>query len=770
MIKNALARKLMRDFSRNKLQFLSMLLLCALGSWVFSGLDAAWRQVDLSVETYYQQQDLADFWVELPSADANALRSIRHLDGVADAQLRVKVELDVDGAEKTSLLVYGYDENPRINRPLLLEGALPKAQDGRALLLDASFAKANGIAVGQTLTLTLDEYAYQKRFTVCGLIATPEQVITSRDVSPDPLHFGFAVASNVALEPFTPSEIILKLTPNGDAAAVRAWIEERYPSAFLLDQQANATVQRARDDVSMFRNLSYVFPLLAFAVAAMIVLTTITRMIENQRTQLGTLKALGYNSHRIRNHYLSYAIYPSVLGSLLGLFAGRMTLPGLLWSFEASTYVLPLKLVAPISPQAWFVCGLGVLLACGVGLFIYRKSSAETAASLLRPKPPKIGKRNLLERIPALWRRMGFNSKMICRNMFRNKLRTLMTLMGIICCNMLLITTFGLQDSMSYFVGKYYQGTIAYDLRVDLNSQGGTLESYRKRLDAARVDGLMEMGVSMMGAKTMRSTSLMVLCDDQQSFRLGNHYAHVQMPASGVGMTQKLMQTLGVREGDSVRVLLSGDDEPLTLTVTQTLYSNIGQGAYMSQTAWEELRRGEFRPSALLLNAPTAECQRLVRDMDEQSAVKDPRDQYTQNLAILSSVTSIFTVMAGAALGLAFVITYNMGILNFAERLREYATLKVLGYHQKEIRHLIMRESILVALLGTLVGIGPGIWLTRIIMVSCETEQLVYGVHVTVPSIVIASVITFGFACLVQLLLTRKVRRIDMVESLKSVE
>ncbi|MEG2252369.1 MAG: ABC transporter permease, partial [Clostridia bacterium] len=145
-------------------------------------------------------------------------------------------------------------------------------------------------------------------------------------------------------------------------------------------------------------------------------------------------------------------------------------------------------------------------------------------------------------------------------------------------------------------------------------------------------------------------------------------------------------------------------------------------------------------------------------------------DQYTQNLAILSSVTSIFTVMAGAALGLAFVITYNMGILNFAERLREYATLKVLGYHQKEIRHLIMRESILVALLGTLVGIGPGIWLTRIIMVSCETEQLVYGVHVTVPSIVIASVITFGFACLVQLLLTRKVRRIDMVESLKSVE
>ncbi|MEG2703314.1 MAG: FtsX-like permease family protein, partial [Clostridia bacterium] len=351
------------------------------------------------------------------------------------------------------------------------------------------------------------------------------------------LHFGFAVASNVALEPFTPSEIILKLTPNGDAAAVRAWIEERYPSAFLLDQQANATVQRARDDVSMFRNLSYVFPLLAFAVAAMIVLTTITRMIENQRTQLGTLKALGYNSHRIRNHYLSYAIYPSVLGSLLGLFAGRMTLPGLLWSFEASTYVLPLKLVAPISPQAWFVCGLGVLLACGVGLFIYRKSSAETAASLLRPKPPKIGKRNLLERIPALWRRMGFNSKMICRNMFRNKLRTLMTLMGIICCNMLLITTFGLQDSMSYFVGKYYQGTIAYDLRVDLNSQGGTLESYRKRLDAARVDGLMEMGVSMMGAKTMRSTSLMVLCDDQQSFRLGNHYAHVQMPASGVGMT-----------------------------------------------------------------------------------------------------------------------------------------------------------------------------------------------------------------------------------------
>ena len=768
--RSALRQKLLRDFSRSKLQFISMLLLCALGSWVFSGLDAAWRMLDLSFESFYTEQNLADYWVQLPDASREDLRRIAHIDGVEDAHLRVKLEMDTDWGEDTSLLVYGYDELPRINVPLVETGEALDEQDRRGILLDKAFAQANGIEVGDRLTLSYDEAAFSQTFTVRALVTSPEQVSTTKDVSADPEHYGFAVVLAQALSPLPTSEIILTLSDGADAQAVSERIETLYPYALVVDQKAHTSTMRTRDDVNMFRNLSYVFPLLAFAVAAMIVLTTITRMIENQRVQMGTLKALGYGPRKIRTHYLCYALYPSVAGSLLGLYTGRMTLPALLWDMEASIYTMPAQRSAPISGPAWFICALGVLLAVGVCYHVYHKAACESAAALLRPKPPKAGSRNLLERIPRLWQRFDFNTKMVARNMFRNKLRTIMTLIGILCCNMLLITTLGLQDSVKHFVGSYYEGTLDYTLRVDLTSQGGTLASYRKRLDAERVDGMMVKSVSLRTQDTARTTTLTVLCDDQRSFNLGDHYTYTDLPQEGIALTEKMMKTLGVHVGDTLTVYITGDEEPLYLPVTKMLYSTIGQGAYVSESYWNGLRRGDFTPTALLLKNPTAECVNLVTHMDETSELKDPVVQHEQNLGILNSLTTIFSVMAGAALGLAFVITYNMGILNFVERTREYATLKVLGYHQKEIKRLMVRESNLVGLLGTLLGIVPGILLIGVIMKSCESEQMLYGTYVTLRSLVIASAITFGFSRFLQIFLTRNVRKIDMVESLKSVE
>lgn len=765
-----LTKKLLRDFNNAKLQLISMMLLCALGTWVFSGLDAAWRLLDRSAETYYAQQNLADFWIQLPDANRDTLRRIAHLDGVEDAHLRVKLQLDTDLDNDATLLTYGYDEPARINIPYLYEGALLSGQDNRGCMLDVSFARANALSVGDTLTLRQDDYGFRKTFTIRALIASPEQVLTSKEVAPDPNTYGFVLVNSEALFPIPSNEITLTLAEGAVPEDVQSAIEGLYPYALVIAPIANTAVQFIRDHIVMFRNLSYVFPLLAFAVAAMIVLTTITRMIENQRTQMGTLKALGYRSGQIRMHYLGYALYPSLLGSLLGLWAGRVTLPQVLWNMEENHILLPLKLSAPISAQAWFVCVLAVLLACYVCLRVYRKAGKESPASLLRPKPSKAGQRNLVERIPGLWKRFGFNTKMVVRNMFRNKLRTGMTLVGVLCCNMLLIMTFGIQDSINYFVGKYYSGTVQYDIRVDLSNRDGTLDAYRGRLDADYVDGLMLKSASLHSSTVQRTGVLNILCDDQRSYHLGDDFSFVPLPKDGIAITQKLMNTLGVQIGDTLTVYLAGDDEKLELPITQMYYSNIGQGVYLSQSYWESLRKGAFIPDSLLIHAPSEACLHRIDNMDEALDVLYPEVQRVQNLKILDSVTTIFMVLAGAALALAFVITYNMGILNFSERTREYATLKVLGYHQKEIKHLMLRESNLVALLGTLLGILPGILLIGVVMKSCETEQTFYGLYVTLKSILLASGITFGFTRLIQEFLTRKVHTIDMVESLKSVE
>ena len=765
---NMLRRKLLRDMWRSKLQFASMLLLCALGTWVFTGLDAAWRMLDRTIETYYEEQNLADFWVQLPGADREALRRLERLPGVERVQMRVNVEMDTDLSSEATLQVLGYDGEAAINAPLLREGEALAAHDGRGLLLEEQFARANGIEVGDTLRLRLD--GFEQAFTVRALALSPEYLITTKDVSPDPLHYGFAVANMDALSSLPASELLVDLAPDADADAVRARIEELYPYALIVDQQANASTQRARNDVEIFRKLSYVFPLLAFGVSSLIVLTTITRLIDGQRTQMGTLGALGYGGGRVARHYLNYAFYPSLAGALLGLGVGLITLPDMLWDMEAAHFVFPYRLWAPVSTAAWCVCGLSVALSCAVCLLAYRKAAREVTAALLRPKPPRVGSRVLLERCTGLWRRLGFNTKMVVRNLFRNKLRAAMLLVGILCCNMLIITSLGLEDSVRFFVGAYYDGTIQYDLRADLTDEAGTAESYYRRLEAGRVEAVMEKTVSLRGPQEARTTTLTVVEPDQQLLYLGEGRTYTPVCAQGVAVTQKMCQTLGIGVGDEVEIWLPGDDAPVRTQVAQVVYVNVGQGAYMTRTQWETLGKGAFTPAALLLQAPSAGCEAKLGQMDEVEAIKDPDEQHEQNLSILKSLTAIFNLMSGAALGLAFVICYNMGILNFMEREREYATLKVLGYHQREIKRLMVRENNWITVLGVLLGVGPGIWLTDVVMRSVESEQMVYGVHVELQSILIASVVTFAFSRFVQWLLTRNVRRIDMVTSLKSVE
>ena len=765
---NMLRRKLLRDMWRSKLQFASMLLLCALGTWVFTGLDAAWRMLDRTIETYYEEQNLADFWVQLPGADREALRRLERLPGVERVQMRVNVEMDTDLSSEATLQVLGYDGEAAINAPLLREGEALAAHDGRGLLLEEQFARANGIEVGDTLRLQLD--GFEQAFTVRALALSPEYLITTKDVSPDPLHYGFAVANMDALSSLPASELLVDLAPDADADAVRARIEELYPYALIVDQQANASTQRARNDVEIFRKLSYVFPLLAFGVSSLIVLTTITRLIDGQRTQMGTLGALGYGGGRVARHYLNYAFYPSLAGALLGLGVGLITLPDMLWDMEAAHFVFPYRLWAPVSTAAWCVCGLSVALSCAVCLLAYRKAAREVTAALLRPKPPRVGSRVLLERCTGVWRRLGFNTKMVVRNLFRNKLRAAMLLVGILCCNMLIITSLGLEDSVRFFVGAYYDGTIQYDLRADLTDEAGTAESYYRRLEAGRVEAVMEKTVSLRGPQEARTTTLTVVEPDQQLLYLGEGRTYTPVCAQGVAVTQKMCQTLGIGVGDEVEIWLPGDDAPVRTQVAQVVYVNVGQGAYMTRTQWETLGKGAFTPAALLLQAPSAGCEAKLEQMDEVEAIKDPDEQHEQNLSILKSLTAIFNLMSGAALGLAFVICYNMGILNFMEREREYATLKVLGYHQREIKRLMVRENNWITALGVLLGVGPGIWLTDVVMRSVESEQMVYGVHVELQSILIASVVTFAFSRFVQWLLTRNVRRIDMVTSLKSVE
>lgn len=765
--KNILGRKLGRDMWKSRMQFVAVILLCALGSWCFSGLDALWRTIDLSANTYFEEGNVADLWVNM-SVDREVLETLRNLTDVEEVQARFSTQVKADLAHEPVLQLEAYDGVMRINTPRMVSGEALDPSDLRGCLLDDGFAQANGLKVGDKLTLKTDAGNYD--FWIRGTCQSAEYLSDNKDTTYDPLNYGFVLLSARALPgmPLNQATIILKDRSRSDA--VEAAISAKYPAALIVNRDTQRSTSAVQSDVTMFHNLRYLFPLMAFAVAAMIVLTTITRMMENQRLQMGTLKALGFPGRQIRNHYMCYALYPSLLGSLLGLFVGRHTLPSILWELEMAHFQFPYRLNAPISWSQWLVTGLGVALSMGICYRTYRQSSRESTAQLLRPKPPKAGRKLLLERFPKLWSRMGFNAKMVTRNLMRNKGRSITSLLGVLCCTMLIITSTGLQESVAYSVGLYYKGTLAYSARANLTGSVGTAESYEKRIDAQRVETVMDKTVSIRTAEKSRTTTLTVLQDDQQLLLLGPDNVWMPLPETGVVLSQKLAQYLNAGVGDAVRLWLAGDDEAIVTKVSAIAPIDIGLMAFMGRSQWEGFRRGEFTPSAILLLNPTERGIETVDALDELDSWEYPEQQYLDTMTVLDAVTGVFKLMFFIALGLAFVMLYNMGILNFMERSREYATLKVLGYHQKEIRRLITSENDLLTGLGVLLGIGPGFWLTGAILESCASKTMQFVPYVSWKAVLIGCVVTYAFSFFVTRFLARKVRGIDMVAALKSVE
>ncbi|MBO6092033.1 MAG: ABC transporter permease, partial [Oscillospiraceae bacterium] len=765
-----LRKKLLRDLKGNAMQIIAMILLCFLGTWVFAGLDGSWRLMDYNIETYFETSNLADFWVNAAGFSRQDLTEIRHIGGVKAILPRTSVTVDVEGlGEDVEAALEIYEGPMDINRPYLRSGALLQEGDTRGCLMEEQFAAAHGLQPGDSVTLLVA--GQRLRFTVRGTILSAEYTVTSKETVPDPDHYGFILLNHCAIPDLPYTTVLVKLEEGADESAVQAAIEKVVPTALVVTTRTHGNVSTARGYAKMFHGLAYVFPVLAFSVAAMIVVSTLKRMIDKQRMEIGTLKELGYTNRRIRRHYLWYSLLPSIIGSVIGLFVGWYTIPKVIWEMMVHNSRYPYMMWPPISPIAYGMTGLSVALSVLICQIALRSSMRESPAELLRPKPPKGGTRVLLERWTGLWKRLSFNSKMIIRNLMRHKGRTVILLAGIICCNMLIIATFGLQDSIEYFMRQYYGGTLTYDIRVDLKAdQAGTLESYRSRLDAECTEGIMEIGVSLHGARKARACLLTVMEDDQTIWHLTADQQILQMPEENIVISRKLATIMGISLGDPVEIYLPGDSEPIRLTAEEYADVNVGQGILMGKAAWEKCRKGPFSVTALLLREPSELTMHHIEESEDTEAVKTLETQFSEGMTILDATATAFSIMSGAALGLSFVICYNMGLMNFTERIRDYATLKVLGYHQREIRSLMLRESSLPALLGTLLGIPPGIALVSIILRTCEFDSMVFVGHVTPLAVLLASVITFAFAVCVEWLLTRKVRGIDMVEALKSVE
>lgn len=558
------------------------------------------------------------------------------------------------------------------------------------------------------------------------------------------------------------------------------------PTLYILDRDSHQSFVEYEGCANSIDALAKIFPVFFFAVAALVCLTTMTRMVDEQRINIGTLKGLGYKTSQISKKYILYALIACITGSILGLAIGFSVFPtviffayGMMYSIENIVYVFSIPIAIGITSLALIIITLSAYMAC-------RKELKETPAILMRPKAPKSGKRILLEGVPFIWNRFSFISKVTVRNIFRYKKRFLMTVLGIAGCTALILTGFGIKDSIEMILTGQYGTLFKYDMSLVIQSDMTDKQIYELRKNLSDIDEInkYEFFSYENGDIKVNNTTKEITIVVPENLKKMDKFIHLQdrktqnpikLNNKGIVLTEKIARDLGVKAGDEIE-LINSDDKKVKIKVSNITENYISHYVYISPENYTKLfeKDLDFNRVIGILNNPSVKIEdklsKKLFDIDTIDGITfntASKETFHNTIKNLNYVVLIMIISAGA---LAFVVLYNLTNVNISERIREIATIKVLGFYDKEVSAYIYRENIILTIIGTVVGLGLGTILHKFIMVTVEIQSMMFGRVIDMSSYFIATVLTIVLSLFVNLAMFYKLRNVKMVESLKSVD
>ena len=560
------------------------------------------------------------------------------------------------------------------------------------------------------------------------------------------------------------------------------------PSWYILSREQNIGYVSYMQDTDRVANLAQVFPIVFFIVAALISLTSMTRMVEEQRVQIGTLKALGYNKLQIASKYIIYAFLATVIGGIIGIVIGFNFLPKVIANIYAMVYDVPDVILEFNTTYA--TIGMICAMICTIGATIYSclKELKQKPATLMRPKAPKPGKRVLLEHITFIWKRLNFTKKVTARNIFRYKKRFLMTIIGVGGCTALIIAGFGLRDAISSMIPSQYGKINLYNFSVSLKDE-------YKNEELENIDNIIKGYEGIIDVLNANVQSVKIdKNDNTQSIQLivpqkvedlskfitlearTNNDEKYSLDDSSVIITEKLAKLLDIKVGDEIKIINS-DDKECNVKVKAITENYIYHYIYMTPNLYNEVY-----DTRIGYNVVYANSNKMTKEEEEELGTKILNNSdYISGITFLSNTENIFSevmnnmdlvvwILIISAGLLAFVVLYNLLNANITERIRELATIKVLGFYDREVYDYISRETIILTIIGMLFGIGGGYFLTMYIIKTCEIDMLMFNPQITIWSYLFGVLITALFAIIVNIITYFSLKKIDMIESLKSVE
>lgn len=821
----ALRKDAFKEIINTRKRFLSILLIVLLGVGFFAGIRAVSPDMKKTADMYFDENKMMDIEVistmGLTDDDVKEiqdLQDVKIVEGTYSKDVLTKVD-----EEEVVLKIHTLSDN--INCVKLQQGEMPKNEE--ECVVEESFLNSTNKKIGDTIILEAKDTLAgpnlkNKEIKIVGSIRSPLYISRERGstklASGKINYYIYVPQSEIISQIYTEIYVRVKDADKLDTFSdeyedkikkVKSDIEniakERTKSEYerlkvksdwyVLDRNQNTGYASYSQDSERIANIGKVFPVVFFVIAALISLTSMTRMVEEQRVQIGTLKALGYTKVQIALKYIIYAVLATLIGGIIGMLLGFRILPEIIYNMYAMMYSM--KDVVLEFNTGIAITGLGLALICTVGATItacYKELNLQPA-SLMRPKSPKAGKRVLLEKISWLWSKLKFTQKVTIRNVFRYKKRVSMTIIGILGCTALMVAGFGLRESVSNMIPLQYGEVFLYDMSITLKNEQ-TSDEIQKHIDEVcniktndkdnDVTDAMAFNmqaVEILNKETKQDIQLIVpkkteMLSDYIILENRVSKEKYSLSDNGVVITEKLAKLLDIKQGDKITIKNSNDKQA-EVEVKGITRNYLMHYMYISPEYYESIFGEKVKYNTILLKE-----QSEVRKSEESenklgkkilensniskvtfmSQTKSIFDEVMDNMAF---VVWILIISAGL---LAFVVLYNLANVNISERIRELATIKVLGFYDKEVYDYVGRETTILTIIGILLGLVAGYFLEMFILKTCELDILMFDTRISIWSYVYSASLTILFTLIVSVVTYFALKKIDMIESLKSVE
>ena len=764
-----LVRKLFRTFWQYKAQFISMIIMVALGVGVFLGFNIEWYSLEKNTSEIYEATHFSDFRIYSEKGfSKDDLQSVLSIDGVKDATRYLSINTSVK--DDTDVIALTVSENMNVSGILLTDGEEYDETDPDGMWLSDQYARANNISLGDSLTLTYKSISVTG--TVKGLVKASEYLICLPDetqLMPDYTSYGFAYISPVMLENAIPVLFrgmigdsmyyqINVLSDLDKPAFVEAADKALGSTRLVISKEETISWSEAQGEVEEGKTMGSVLPVLFLAIAILTMVTTMHRITASEKTQIGTLKALGFRDKRILRHYSAYALFIGLTGSLLGVGIGYW----LGWfimnpSGAMATYIdMPSwKLYAPAF--CWVVILLINVFLTVIGFLSVKKMLQGTAADALRPYTP--GKmRHLWIEETKRFKALGFGTKWNLRDCLRHKSRSFMTLFGIVGCMVLLVGGMGMKDTADSFIDTFFEKSINYQTKVNLDGENTSNEEAEAIAERLSGDWCAESSVQIGD----RGFGLEIYSVTHDKVRFSDENMNlVSLSDEGAYICKRMEEEFGLKPGDELTFSPYDSDKSYTVKVAGVLRS-MSESVVMT-SAYADQIGFDYTVNTVFTDETEIEADEHILNTQTKQAIMDSFDTF------MDLMNTMIWLLVLAAVILGIVVLYNLGVMSYTERYREMATLKVVGFKDKKISSLLISQNLWLTVLGILIGIPAGIGVLGYLLNALASE---YEMKLAIgPATYLLSILlTFGVSLIVGLMVARKNKYIDMVAALKTEE